>query len=163
MFRSLFDRLWRILAEAVPARLVYFIALRVLHEAVDEFHADVPPRLIPFLEALGTWKETKLLKRLPEDLNLDTLAPVAARASASAPIFSREAVYDPVGPIVARTTDRGTRTPESYRQQAEEIIADAPARQFELEQRAEEAAERERQRRADSVTDHGQGVSFTRA
>lgn len=93
--RSLFDRFWRILAEAMPARLVYFVAMRILHSAVDEFHADVPPRFIPFLEAVGVWKEGKTLAKLPDEdraAKLEAIAPVAAlaqrRSRAASPLMT---------------------------------------------------------------------------
>jgi hypothetical protein len=63
MFAGLFERCLRIVAEAIPARIAYFVALRVFNHASFAAFSKMPMAQIKGLDALRFWHEDKVLPK----------------------------------------------------------------------------------------------------
>lgn len=129
MFRGFFERCLRIVAEAVPARIAYFVALRVLcHASVRQF-TNIPADEIGALEALNFWHEDKVLP--PRFRKLKGLA--AELRASGPPIFDQSATFSgTTGTIRPREVGPGESLAEGdilYGEESQplnEVPADVP-------------------------------------
>jgi hypothetical protein len=129
----------RIVAEAIPARVAYYVALRVLHEAADIEYADTPHSKIRALDAVRVWRSRRLETRAERRArraaaaNPGLFEPSCSAVGvgvdptarpASAPVFDRDSVYEPAGVIRPRDLAPGEMLQPADLPTAAQVLAD---------------------------------------